>query len=96
MYDKCRKKTLVPWRISVVNPPDLTFRGYYHREETRYIKCGPFVGSSKDQLDVVDSDLKVLDVTCVFGSYAKFLVEEIDGRQSANGEGECNYMCRFV
>ena len=32
-----------------------------------------YVGSSKDQLlDVVDSDLKVLDVTSVFGPYAKY------------------------
>ena len=47
-----------------------------------------FVGSSKDRLDAVDTDLKVLHVTSVFGPYAKFLVEEIGGRESTNSEGE--------
>ena len=102
VYEKCSRKTLVPWRISAVNPPDLTFRGFYHQEGTRFIERGSnsaqlelhstFVGSSKDRLDAVDSDLKVLDVTSVFGPYAKFLTEEMGGRQSANGEGECNYI----
>lgn len=39
-------------------------------------------------MDAVDSDLKVLDVTSVFGPYAKFLVEEIGGRESTNSEGK--------
>lgn len=77
-----------------MNPPDITFRGFYHQDGTRYIESGScsqlelqttYVGRSKDQLDVVDSDLKVLDVTSVFGPYAKFLVEEIGG---GDNEGE--------
>ena len=98
VYNKTSRKTSVPWRIHAVNPPDLTFRGFYHQEGARFIEGGShsaqlelhstFVGSSKDRLDAVDSDLKVLDVTSVFGPYAKFVVEEIGGRESTNSEGE--------
>ena len=28
VYKKTSRKTSVPWRIHVVNPPDLTFRGF--------------------------------------------------------------------
>ena len=38
-----------------------------------------FVGSSKERIDLVDSNLKAMDVISVFGPYAKFLVEEIGG-----------------
>ena len=98
VYNKTSRKTSVPWRIHAVNPPDLTFCGFYHQEGARFIEGGShsaqlelhstFVGSSKDQLDAVDSDLKVLDVASVFGPYAKFLVEEIGGRESTNSEGK--------
>ena len=98
VYNKTSRKTSVPWRIHAVTPPDLTFRGFYHQEGARFIEGGShsaqlelhstFVGSSKDRLDAVDSDLKVLHVTSVFGPYAKFLVEEIGGRESTNSEGE--------
>ena len=36
-----------------------------------------FVGSIKDKLDLVDSNLKITDVTTVFGPFVKFLVENI-------------------
>jgi len=48
----------------VVNPPDLTFRGFYHQEGARFVVDGShlaqlelhstFVGSSKDRLDPVE------------------------------------------
>ena len=99
VYSKTNRKMLVPWRIHGVNPPDVTFRGFYYQEGTRSIEGGShstqlelhctYVGSSKDRLDLVDSNLKVLEVTSVFGPYAKFLVEEISGGESMdieNGE----------
>ena len=55
-----QSQTSVPWRIHVVNPPDLTFRGFYHQEGARFIVDGShlaqlelhstFVGS-KDRLN---------------------------------------------
>ena len=42
--------------------------------------------ATKEKIDLVDSDLKVLDVVSVFGPYVKFVVAEI-GREEQN-EGE--------
>ena len=80
VYNKSVHKTLVPWRFHSVNPPDVTFREFYYQEGTRFVEGGShfalqlqlhttFVGSSKKLMDLVDSDLKVLDVTSVFGPY---------------------------
>ena len=54
----------------MVNPPDLTFRGFYDREGAPLIEGrshsaqlelhSTFVGSSNDQLDAVDSDLQII------------------------------------
>ena len=30
----------MPWRIHMVNPPDLTFRGFYHQKGERFIEGG--------------------------------------------------------
>ena len=70
-------KTLVLWRIHAVNPPDITYHGFYHEHESHFIEggshsvaiFGTFVGQSIELMDVVDSDLKVLNVSSVFGPY---------------------------
>ena len=91
VYNKTARTTVVPWRILGVNPPDLTFRGFYYKEGVRYIECGSdisatqleldttFVGRNKERMDLVDPDLIVLDIIATFGPYVKFLVEEIGG-----------------
>ena len=64
-----------------MNPPDTTFCGFYYQEATCYIEGG----SSQLELhstydgnsNLVDSNLKVMDVASVFGPYVKFLVEDI-------------------
>ena len=38
VYNKTSRKTSVPWHIHAVNPPDLTFRGFYHQEGARFIE----------------------------------------------------------
>ena len=112
VYSKTARKTLVPWRIHGVNPPDVTFGGFYYQEGTRFVDGShsaaqlelhtTFVGSSKERMDLVDSELKVLDVIGVFGPYAKFLVEEIgDGEAMNEGEryiemSECMCACVVV
>ena len=50
-----------------------------------------FVGTSNEQLDVVDSNLKAMDVTIVFGPYVKYIVKEIGGRCTA-GEHYIEYL----
>ena len=51
-----------------------------------------FVGTSKERLDLVDSNLKAMDITIVFGPYVKYVVEEIGGRCTA-GEHYIKYLC---
>ena len=89
IHNRRDHKTLVPWRIHAVNPPDVTYRGFYHEHGSHFMEGGSahssaifelhstFVGQSKEQMDAVDSDLKVLDVSSVFGPYTKFCVDEI-------------------
>jgi len=38
VYNKTSGKMSVPWCIHVVNPLDLTFRGFYHQEGARFIE----------------------------------------------------------
>ena len=105
VYHRTARKTLVPWRINKVTPPDVTFRGFYHEQGSRFVQgrsSGPsatllelhatYVGSSKEQLDQVDPDLGVLEVIRTFGPYAKFLVEDAGGSESTASrcEGEFN------
>ena len=96
VYNKSNHKTVVPWRIHGVSPPDVTFRGFYHHEASRFIAEGgshsaaqlelhsTFVGTSKERIDLVDPNLNVLDVIGAFGPYTKFLVEEIGGGETGN------------
>ena len=56
--------------------PNITFRGFYHREATRFIEgCSRvaelelskvFVGRCKEALDLVNSKMTVLEVASVF------------------------------
>ena len=45
---KTSHKTSVPWRIHMVNPPYLTFPGFYHHEEALFID-----GGSHSQLELL-------------------------------------------
>ena len=91
------KKTLAPWRIQSVNPPDVSFRGFFHETAVhgiessnsgRYELQSTYVGKSKAEMDQVDSDMKVLEVSQVFGSYTKFFAEEIGEAQQRFSTGE--------
>ena len=92
------KKILAPWRIQLVNPPDVSFRGFFHETAVhgiessnsgRYELQSTYVGKSKaEMMDEVDSDMKVLEVSQVFGSYTKFFAEEIGQAQQRSSTGE--------
>ena len=40
VYNKSNLKMVVPWRIHGVSPPDVTFRGFYYHEASRFIEGG--------------------------------------------------------
>ncbi len=67
-----------------MDPPNTTFAAFYEgeadrnselRERTRHL-TEVYLGKSKDSLDLVDSSLSASDCVAIFGSYAKFCVEE--------------------
>ena len=69
-----------------ITTPKVTFRGFFQETGSLFIEAQSssyfeldcsFVGATKEKMDLVDSDLKVLDVVSVFGPYIKFVVAEI-------------------
>ena len=79
VFCKSSQRTLATWKISSVEPPTLTFRGFFEA----YIQRGDlelestFVGKSKEHTDEVDSDLLISEVCIAFGSFAKFYAQEM-------------------
>ena len=89
-YVTCPCKVLVSWRIHGITTPNVSFRGFFHETGSLFIEAQSSshfeLNCTKEKIDLVDSDLKVLDVVSVFGPYVKFVVAEI-GREEQN-EGE--------
>ena len=65
------------------------FIGGSHESMAMFELHSTFVGPSKEPMDVVDSDFKMLDVSSVFGLYTKFYVEEIGEQEKESLEREC-------
>ena len=80
IYCKSSNRTLIPWKISSVNPPSLTFREFFlsasNFEEPREL-VATFVGRSKEETDEVDCDLAISEVCTAFGHFAKFYTQQI-------------------
>ena len=81
VYSSSERKTVLPWTIRSVDPPDSTFRRFYQddisllaSQAENYDLQEAFVGSRKDSLDKVDCDLIMKDVTATFGPFVKFVV----------------------
>ena len=79
VFCQTRKKTLVPWTIEALEPPNVTFREFLsqrvdldglHLDNT-------FVRRSKDSLDSVAPDLVAADVIQTFGPFVKYYVEQM-------------------
>ena len=76
------KKTIVPWMIKSVEPPNAIFRDFFEEHLLQLLNCEEkprhleetFVGSRKDALDKVDCDLVLKDVTATFGPFVKYVV----------------------
>ena len=85
VYNRTACRTLVPWRIHGVNPLDITFRGFYiPQSDPGRIRVDVETGAqqyivvtSKERMDLVDSNLKAMDVIGLFGPHAKFLLLKI-------------------
>lgn len=61
VYPKSAQRTLIPWKIRSVDPPSLSFCGFFHsvvRDETPEL-ISTFVGKSKEQTDEMDSNLAI-------------------------------------
>ncbi len=91
VYCKTARRYLVHWNIGFAEPPDVTFRGFFSTkvspqimEPNRELEK-TYVGKSKEKLDPVDSDMRVTDVTSLFGPYVKFVAEEIGAIEPVAG-----------
>ena len=101
VYCQTCGKTLVPWRIHQVSPPNITFCGFYHREATRFIEgCNRmaelelskvFFGRCREALDLVDSEMMVLEMASVCGPYTKFIIEQT-GEPPRKQNESCDYI----
>ena len=81
------RRTILPWTIQAVDPPDTTFHSFYHSHVSRHLNASEnsplhlketFVGSKKETLDKVDPDLVLKDVTAAFGPFVKYVVSSVD------------------
>ena len=77
-----RRRTVIPWTISAVDPPSSTFRSFFAAQVQPHAQCvdstfsQAFTGKSKDSLDAVDPDLVINDVMQVFGPYLKYTIDQ--------------------
>ena len=74
-------RTLSPWRIESVNPPNATFRSFFNQRSRLdgvldVDLVSTYVGKNKEDLDPVNDDLVVLEVINVFGPFVKYLVDD--------------------
>jgi len=79
VFCQTRKKTLVPWMIEALEPPNVTFRELLSTKvDLDGLQLGKtFVGKSKDNLDPVTPDLVAADVIRTFGPFVKYFVEQM-------------------
>ena len=65
---KSNHKTVVPWRIYGVSPPDVTFRGFYYHEASRFIEGG---SHSVAQLELHHNTIMVMSARphAILGKY---------------------------
>jgi hypothetical protein len=84
VYCQTAQKTLLPWRIASLTPPDATFRSFFQNfvvpkvQEDGKDLVATYIGRGKEKLDAVDSDLGVAEVVSLFGPFVKYMVEDVD------------------
>lgn len=80
VYCTTKKSLILPWKITPVHPPSLTYSAFFHSDVAKQcpqesMLSNVYVGKSKDALDLVDGSLVVLEVGPLFGQFVKFAVE---------------------
>ena len=77
------KRTLLPWQISPLHPPTLTFQEMYdtHAAEvlnpavSQYDLAQVYTGKAKDALDLAEPSMVVSEVIKIFVRFVKFAVQ---------------------
>ena len=82
VYCNSKRRSILPWQISSINPPSLTFRNFFLAEvrprcEDNCEISDVFVGKSKDSLDRVNIELVIADVISIFGPFVKYTVGQV-------------------
>ena len=87
VFCQTRKKTLVPWTMEALDPPNVTFRQFLSQKVRLDVLQldKTFVGKSKTNLDPVAPDLVVADVIQTFGPFVKYFVEQMTARLVTQG-----------
>ena len=83
VYCKTVRRCFLPWNIGMVNPLNVTFRGFYNTTVAARVEQpnreleSVLVGASKEKLDLFEHDMCVANMTSLFGPFEKFFVEEV-------------------
>ena len=79
------RKDVLPWQISNVNSPSITFQRYFDdvvREKCPFSQV--FVGKVKDALNLVNSDCVISEVTPLFSPFVKHIVHVFEDQLAAH------------
>ena len=75
------KRTLLPWQISPLHPPTLTFQEMYDTQLksinpaiSQYDLAQVYIGKAKDALDLAEPSKVVSEVIKIFVHFVKFAV----------------------
>ena len=97
VYNRSTKKTVLPWPITGVHPPSLTFLQMFDQLKPKLPAsidlAEVYVGRAKDSLDMVDPLMVILEVTALFGPFAKFAVAEREVEKEVEGSSETGQVC---
>ena len=79
VFCQTRNRTLVPWRVQALDPPNVTFQEFLSsRVDFDGLELDKsFVGRSKENIDPVALDLVAADVIQTFGPFVKYHVKEM-------------------
>ena len=90
VYNRSTKKTVLPWQITGVHPPSLTFLQMFDQLKPKLPStvdlAEVYIGRAKDSLDMVDPLMVIVEVTALFGPFAKFAVTEREGEKELEGQ----------
>ena len=98
------KRMLLPWQISPLHPPSLTFQELYDTQlkskvSSQYDLAQVYVGKVKDALDLVQPSMVIAEVVAIFGHFIKFAVEQPESSVLAgqvSPRGNIKFCCLHI